>query len=203
VLSRRTRALARLRVVAGTAGGLRLVAPPGTVTRPTSDRVKEAMFSALEAHRGPLAGASVLDLYAGSGALAIEALSRGADRAVLVERDPRALDAIADNLEHTRLAARARVHRGDAVAFLGGLVPPEAPFDVVCCDPPYDLDAGVLSRVLALATAEGWLADGARLVIERAAAHPPILPSGWHSGWQRGFGDTLVVFAHREEGPTE
>ena len=163
------------RVIAGEQGGLRLVAPKGARTRPTTDRVKESVFAALGDAR--LAGALVLDGYAGSGALAIEALSRGAARAVLVDRDPRAIDAIRRNLATTRLADRASVHRRGFGGYLQGRTP-ERPFDLVLLDPPYNLAGPELARVLEALARPGWLADGAGVVIERsAAAGPPPLPA--------------------------
>lgn len=122
-----------MRVVAGSARGRRLVAPPGQDVRPTSDRVREAVFNALGS-LGAVRGSRVLDLFAGSGALGIEALSRGAAHATFVERDPRALRALEDNLTSTGLADRATVVRGDALDRLdrvpGGV-------DLVLADPPY------------------------------------------------------------------
>lgn len=180
-----------LRVIAGELGGLRLVAPKGSRTRPTADRVKESVFAALGNAR--LAGAVVLDGYAGSGALAIEALSRGAARATLIDRDPRAIDAIRRNLLSTRTADRATVGRRGLASYLSGH-PPTTPFDLVFLDPPYELTGTELARVLELVTAPGWLARDAAIVIERsAAAGPPSLPTGWGVSWERVYGDTLVV----------
>ena len=118
-----------MRVVAGTFKGRRLVAPRGTRTRPTADRVREALFSML----GDVGGARVLDLYAGSGALGIEALSRGADSAVFVESDARAIAAIERNL--ASIGVEATVWRRDVLRFLARA---DGPFDLVFCDPPYD-----------------------------------------------------------------
>jgi 16S rRNA (guanine966-N2)-methyltransferase len=183
-LTRRT-----LRVIAGTAGGLRLAAPRGDVTRPTSDRVRESVFGAL----GDVTDAVVLDLYAGSGALAIEALSRGAGRAVLVDRDRRAVEACAANLLHTRLRERARVQARSVPAFLSGAPVHEAPFDLVFLDPPYALTSNELSEVLGLLAEPRWLAPAARVVVERpAGAGRPELPEFWAVGWERAYGDTLV-----------
>jgi 16S rRNA (guanine966-N2)-methyltransferase len=185
-------------VIAGEQGGLRLVAPKGTRTRPTSDRVKESVFGALGA--GRLAGANVLDGYAGSGALAIEALSRGAARATLVDRDPRAVDAIRRNLASTRLTDRATVHRRGFGGFLTGRVP-DVPFDLVLLDPPYDVAGPDLARILAALAVPGWLAEDARVVIERsAAAGPPTFPDGWRVTWERVYGDTLVVLTGPDAG---
>ncbi len=186
------------RVIAGEQGGLRLVAPKGARTRPTSDRVKESMFGALGAAR--LAGAVVLDGYAGSGALGIEALSRGATRATFVDRDPRAVDAIRRNLASTRLGDRATVHRRGFGGYLVARVP-DVPFDLVLLDPPYDLAGPELARILASLATPGWLADGASVVVERSAsAGPPTLPPGWQVAWERVYGDTLVVLTGPDAG---
>jgi 16S rRNA (guanine966-N2)-methyltransferase len=185
-------------VVAGEHGGLRLVVPKGSRTRPTSDRVKESVFGALGA--GRLTGANVLDGYAGSGALAIEALSRGAARATLIDRDPRAIDAIRRNLASTRLADRATVRRRGFGGYLAGRVP-DVPFDLVLLDPPYDVSGPELARVLDALATPGWLAEGACVVVERsAAAGPPALPEGWRVTWERVYGDTLVVLTGPDAG---
>lgn len=179
-------------MVGGSAAGLRLLAPAGPGTRPTADRTKEAVFAAL----GSLTGAAVLDLYAGSGALAVEALSRGAARAVLVERDRRALDVIRTNLATTGLAAHARVDPRSVRAVLAGGPPSEAPFDLVLVDPPYDTPAGDLETVLGALAGPGWLAPGALVVLERPRTEDlPALPPGWRAAWRRSYGDTLVVLA--------
>jgi 16S rRNA (guanine966-N2)-methyltransferase len=180
------------RVIAGEAGGLRLTAPKGTRTRPTADRVKEALFAALGP--GRLIGAAVLDCYAGSGALAIEALSRGASTALLLDRDPLAVDAIRRNLSSTGLAPRAHVQRRAVGAAVKGPPPADAPFDLVFLDPPYDQPAGKLADVLAALAEPGWLAADGTVVVERAAsAGPPLLPQRWGVTWSRVYGDTLVV----------
>jgi 16S rRNA (guanine966-N2)-methyltransferase len=184
-----------LRVIAGEAGGRRLVSPPGERVRPTTDRVKESVFSALGPDR--LVGARVLDLYAGTGALAIEALSRGAARAVLVERDAAAARAIAANLESTGLAGRALLRRADVRAVVSA--PAVEAFDLIFLDPPYDLREPELAAVLERLAAGGWAAATATLVVERSGtATPPIWPSGWRSTWERCYGDTLMLFAQRE-----
>ena len=135
------------RVIAGSARGIRLAAP-GTGTRPLTDRVKQTLFAVLEPD---LEGAVVVDLYAGSGAGAIEALSRGAARAVLVEKDAGACRTIAENLRRTRLEADARVVRRDVVTWLAdpGGAATDAPFDLVLVDPPY-ADRQGLARALEL-----------------------------------------------------
>jgi len=181
-------------VIAGVAGGRRLVAPAGTGARPTTDRVKESVFAALGDAR--LRDAAVLDLYAGSGALAIEALSRGAARAVLVDRERAAVDAIRRNLDATGLADRARVQRGEVAAFVRRHPPAEAPFDLVLLDPPYDLPHVELEGVLERLAGPGWLVSGATVVVEQRTRDAPApLPERWAITWERGYGDTLVVVA--------
>ena len=136
--------VAGVRVVAGTARGRRLAAPPGRSTRPTGDRVREATFNALES-LGALRGAEVLDLFAGSGALGIEALSRGAARATFVDEDPRVLAVVRANLAATGLDGSARVVGSDALRYLAeeaGAV------DVALLDPPYRFDDGAWARLL-------------------------------------------------------
>jgi 16S rRNA (guanine966-N2)-methyltransferase len=181
-----------MRVIAGAAGGLPLVAPKRGSARPTTDRVKESLFAALGPDR--LVDASVLDLYAGSGALAIEALSRGASRAVLVDRDHTAVDAIRRNLATTRLRGQARVQSSTVATFLGGKPPAERPFDVVLLDPPYDTSAADVTRLLEALDDSGWLAPGATVVLERSSNAGPIAaPESWENAWERGYGDTLVT----------
>jgi 16S rRNA (guanine966-N2)-methyltransferase len=187
-----------LRVIAGAARGLRLATPTGSTTRPITDRAKESLFGHLTPE---LEGAHILDLFAGSGALAIEALSRGAERAVLVERDPDALEVIALNIARTRLTDRARVHRGDVVSFLGSLPAPEGPFDIVFCDPPFATEDEWVRSLLDALDRRGWMDEDAIVVVRRAA--PPVddavdgpravLPEGWGIRWRRTFGDTLVL----------
>jgi 16S rRNA (guanine966-N2)-methyltransferase len=184
-----------LRVIAGEAGGRRLVAPKGDV-RPTADRVKESLFAALGADR--IEGAVVLDLYAGSGALGIEALSRGAASAVFVDKDRRAHEALRTNLATTGLAARAQVRQSPVASFLGrparGPETEEA-FDLVFVDPPYDLAAAELTRALEALARPGVLAEAATVVIETRRDTPPALPPDWTVGWTRTYGDTLLTVA--------
>jgi 16S rRNA (guanine966-N2)-methyltransferase len=183
-------------VIAGTAGGRLLVVPKGSA-RPTTDRVKESLFAALGER--VIGDAAVLDLYAGSGALAIEALSRGAGRAVLVERDADCADAIRQNLEATGLTERARVHRGAVEGFLRRGAPPEAPFGLVFLDPPYDTPPTASAAVLEELAAPGWLGAGAAVVLEQASGGSrPRLPGSWTTAWERAYGDTLVAVATAE-----
>lgn len=174
-----------MRVIAGTAGGRRLVTPAGDRTRPTADRVREALFSSLERR---LPGARVLDLFAGSGAMAIEALSRGAAHATLVEHARPALAAIRTNLDRVGLADRATVV---AARLPGALARVEGPFDVVLLDPPYDLDAEVLAAVL-----EAFVdlcAPDAAVRLERATrADVPPWPVALLPGRTRRYGGTTI-----------
>jgi 16S rRNA (guanine966-N2)-methyltransferase len=173
--------------------GRRLTVPPGEGVRPTKDIVREAMFSALDA-RGAIVDAVVLDLYSGSGALAIESISRGAASALLVERDRGALDAIEVNIEHLGIGDRARVARANVVSFLDGPAPKDAPFDLVLADPPYDTPDDAVDDLLRALAAPGWLAADAMIAVERpvrAEVHPP---EGLRACWERTFGDTLMFF---------
>ncbi|MGB8020645.1 MAG: 16S rRNA (guanine(966)-N(2))-methyltransferase RsmD [Candidatus Nanopelagicales bacterium] len=150
------------RIISGTARGRHIKVPPGG-TRPTTDRVRESLFAALDHLIGGFAGKHVLDLYAGSGALGLEAASRGAEVAVLVERDRRTAAVARENAGVVG-AAGVRVVPAAVSAFLAGA---PASFDVVLADPPYDLPAAHLEAVLERICA-GWLADGAIVVVERA-----------------------------------
>ena len=173
------------RIVAGSAGGRRLAVPPRG-TRPTSERVREALFSALEAGYG-LDGARVLDLYAGSGALGLEALSRGAASATFVESDRRALDVLRTNAAALRLPGVV-VLPGTVESVLA--VPAEDPFDVILADPPYGTP---VDQVVALVADGGWLAPDGVLILERAARDGvPSLPSVLGVQRSRRYGDTVI-----------
>jgi 16S rRNA (guanine966-N2)-methyltransferase len=152
------------RIVAGSAGGRRLAVPPGERTRPTSDRAREALFATL-AGLVDLDGARVLDLYAGSGAVGLEAVSRGAAHALLVDADARAAAVARDNARTLGLQDRVTVRRDRVERVLAG--DPE-PHDLVFADPPYALGDDELGAVL-LRLAGGWLAPGAVLAVERAS----------------------------------
>jgi 16S rRNA (guanine966-N2)-methyltransferase len=191
----------RIRVIAGEMRGRKLTVPEGDLVRPTKDRVREAMFSALDA-RGGIVDAVVLDLFAGSGALAIESLSRGATRAVLVERDREALAAINHNIEHLGLNARTKVARADVTSFLATSPPSEAPFHLVLADPPYDTPTEEVTVMLAALTQPGWLAPDAFIAVERPARAEIQPPDGLRACWERTFGDTLMVFYDASDLPT-
>ena len=173
-----------MRVVAGTAGGRRLVAPPGTDTRPTTDRVKEATFNALDS-LGAVRGAAVLDGFAGSGGLGIEALSRGARTCTFVERARAAREAVEANLAGTGLAAGARVVGGDLLTHLGAT---DDVYDLVLLDPPHSTDAW--DAVLAAVAPR--LADDAVVVVESDRAVVPDDDLAWAVRREKRYGGTVV-----------
>jgi 16S rRNA (guanine966-N2)-methyltransferase len=181
------------RVIAGSARGTRLAAP-GEGTRPLADRVKQTLFAVLEP---VLEGAAVLDLYAGSGAGAIEALSRGAGRAVLVEKDPRACRTIAENLRRTDLASGARVVRRDVTTFLTEPAGAAAlgPFDLVLVDPPY-ADVAGLARALELVGPH--VRPGGLVVAKHFWRDAPPAAVGMLAAErERRFGETALTFYRR------
>ena len=162
----------------------------GTGTRPTTDRVRESLFNVLVS-RLDLDGVRVLDLYAGSGALGLEALSRGAASAVFVESDRRAADAIAANVAALGVHG-ASIRRAPVDAVLGS--PPAEPVDVVFADPPYEVPTSEVEAVIA-ALGAGWVAAGAVAVLERPAASEPVQwPQRWTAWPHRRYGDTRVEF---------
>jgi 16S rRNA (guanine966-N2)-methyltransferase len=181
------------RIIAGAAKGRRLLTPTGAGTRPTSDRVREAMFSALESELGAFAGLRVLDLYAGSGALGLEALSRGAGHVLLVDADARAVRTIRSNISAVGLPG-ARVVQSSALRALAGT--PPAPFDVVLADPPYAAPGDEVEPVLARLT-QGWLAPKATVVVERSTRDRPMTwPAGMHGERTRRYGETMLWYGH-------
>jgi 16S rRNA (guanine966-N2)-methyltransferase len=180
------------RIVAGAAGGRRLSVPPGDRTRPTSDRVREALFSALESvYGGALGGLRVLDLYAGTGALGLEALSRGAAHCLLVESDPRAAAVIRANVKAVGLPGAVVVASTVERALT---VPPDAPYDLVLADPPYAMVDADLSGVLVSLT-KGWLAPEAVVVVERDRRSAPVTwPDGITGSRERTYGETMLWY---------
>ncbi|MEV4411786.1 16S rRNA (guanine(966)-N(2))-methyltransferase RsmD [Catellatospora sp. NPDC049609] len=181
------------RIVAGRYGGRRLNAPTGRDTRPTSDRVREALFSALEAMTD-LAGARVLDLFAGSGAVGLEALSRGASHTLLVESDAKAVRVIRENIAALGAGATARVAAGRAGTVLAA-GPADGPYDVVFVDPPYVLPEAELTAVLAGLAGHGWLAEDAVLVVERSSRSPePTWVEGVTGERGRRYGETALWY---------
>lgn len=186
------------RIIAGICGGTPLASVPGSATRPTTDRVKEALFSRLEA-LGMVARARVLDLYAGSGALGVEAVSRGASTAELVESDAKAVGVCQRNarLVNDAVGRRAAtVHRGKVGSFLDGTTPGRH-WDLVFMDPPYPLSEDQLTRVLEALVAH--LAEDALVVVERSARSPePDWPEGLAHFGDRKYGETRLWFAEPE-----
>ncbi|MFB7453663.1 16S rRNA (guanine(966)-N(2))-methyltransferase RsmD [Streptomyces sp. NPDC056194] len=165
------------RVIAGSAGGRRLAVPPGNGTRPTSDRAREGLFSTWESFQG-LAGARVADLYAGSGAVGLEALSRGAAHALLIEADPRAAKTIRDNVRSIGLPG-AELRTGRAEQIVTGPAPVDS-YDLVFLDPPYAVSDDDLREILLTLRAGGWLSEDALVTVERSTR-------GGEFGWPEGF----------------
>jgi 16S rRNA (guanine966-N2)-methyltransferase len=181
-----------MRVIGGRLGGRRLRAPRGSATRPTSDKVREALFALL----GDVAGARVLDLFAGTGALGIEALSRGAAHALFVERDERALRALRENLRSLKLgAAEAEVRAADALAALRSARGRSETYDLVFIDPPYgrarELEADLVELLPPL------LASGARVVAESERRAPLRLALPLER--ERSYGDTSIRIHSHEQ----
>ncbi|MER8187460.1 16S rRNA (guanine(966)-N(2))-methyltransferase RsmD [Kitasatospora sp. NPDC094015] len=167
------------RVIAGTAGGRRLAVPPGRTTRPTSDKAREAMFSTLAALRGTVHGARMLDLFGGSGAVGLEALSRGAEHVLLVEADPSAARVIRENVRTLGLpGAEVRADRAERV--VAGSPPAGAPYDLVFLDPPYSVTDQEVCEMLITLRSGGWLDDEVLVTVERSTR-------GGEFGWPEGF----------------
>jgi len=165
---------------------------PPRGTRPTTDRVRESLFNVLAA-RLDLDGASVLDLYAGSGALGLEALSRGAAAALFVESDQRAAAVIGQNIT-TLGVAGASLRRGAVASVLAAGA--DEPVDLVFADPPYDLEAAEIEEMLAALTTRGWARSGTVAVLERPASGTSLRwPAGWEVWPERKYGDTRLEIA--------
>ncbi|WP_156688745.1 16S rRNA (guanine(966)-N(2))-methyltransferase RsmD [Mycobacterium sp. Marseille-P9652] len=179
------------RIIGGVAGGRRIAVPPRG-TRPTTDRVRESLFNILEARRD-LSGLAVLDLYAGSGALGLEALSRGAASALFVESDQRAASVITRNIETLGLPG-ATLRRGTVATVLAGGT--GTAVDLVVADPPYEVNADEFDAVLRALGDRGWVRSGTVAVVERAAASAPLAwPPGWSVWPPRVYGDTRLELA--------
>ncbi len=184
------------RIIGGSAGGRRLRTPPGEATRPTSDRVREALFSALEAELGSLSGLRVLDLYAGSGAVGLEAMSRGAGVLTAVESDRRTAKLVQQNA--TTLGLRqVEVVAQPVARFLRQR--PSAPYDVVFLDPPYALGNADLEEALALLVAEDWLVTGSVVVVERSTRSvEPAWPQGLAREREKAYGETVLWYVRAD-----
>ncbi len=193
-----------MRIIGGSLSGRTFSAPPGRGTRPTPDRVREALSSALEA-RGAIRGARVLDLFAGSGALAFEALSRGAAEAVLIDRDPRCIRILRDNADELGVSELVRTLRLDLLAPGAStkIVAPEGGFDLLFADAPYARSAGILPLLEALA-AEGKLSSGAWIAVEHEARQDWRWGEALASAANYRYGHTaisLAVFEAEEDHP--
>ncbi|MDO9379116.1 MAG: 16S rRNA (guanine(966)-N(2))-methyltransferase RsmD [Nocardioidaceae bacterium] len=179
------------RIIAGAARGRRLRTPSGSRTRPTTDRVRESLFASLVSELGGLDDLRVLDLYAGSGAVGLEALSRGASAAVMVEIDARTCEVARDNAATLGLPG-ARVVRSKVRSHLEGL--PDQPFDVVFLDPPYDVPADDVVDVLAALALPGWLSADAVVVVERSSRGGLTWPAGLEALRDRTYGETTLWY---------
>ncbi|GAA3391023.1 16S rRNA (guanine(966)-N(2))-methyltransferase RsmD [Cryptosporangium minutisporangium] len=182
------------RIVAGAAGGRRIDVPPGRGTRPTSDRAREAMFSAVQATLD-LDGAAVLDLYAGSGAVGFEALSRGAAHALLVESDPRAVRTLRANVGALKLPG-AEIWSGPVERFAAS--PASRRYDLVFADPPYELAAAALAAVLTDLESSGWLGSDALVIVERRTRDQPwVWPKPLVAVRERRYGEGTLWYGRR------
>lgn len=173
--------------------------PAGSATRPTSDRVREAVFTSLVSWLGTagedpattMAGIGLLDLYAGSGAIGLEAASRGAERVLLVEQDRRTTDLARRNADELGLAVRTRTARVEHLA----AEPPATPYDIIWLDPPYELAAEAVDAVLADLVAHGWLAESALVVLERSKrSADPVWPDIITEQWTKTYGETRIHY---------
>lgn len=183
---------AAMRVITGSAKGLRLKAPRGWSTRPTGDRVKEALFSILGSH---VVEARVLDLFAGTGNLGIEALSRGAATALFVDTSAECSKIIRENLMHTRLVEGGEVWRRDCIGALRQLIAAEQMFELIFCDPPYN--KGFVAQVLELVDTSAVLRAQGVLVFEHSAHEPLVATKSLQCFRQQTYGETRVSFLRR------
>lgn len=185
-----------MRIVAGRHRGRTLLVPPGTNVRPTSDRARESLFNILQS-RQPLADAVFLDLFAGSGAVGLEALSRGAGRAVFFEQASISLSALKQNIAALREEARSTVVPGDA-SKAGPRPAALPPADLVFLDPPYH--SGLIPPALTALLGGGWLAEDAVIVAEVAAKEELLPPQGFLAKDERRYGAAKFVFLGRTDG---
>ena len=180
------------RIIAGSHKG-RALKVPQSVTRPTSSRVREAIFSSVEHSHAGFTDVNVLDLFAGSGALALEAISRGAAYALMMENDPKAIAAIKENMSTLKIR-NARVQGGELFSHLISDLP-ENTFDVVFADPPYNLADDKITLMLEALSNRGWLAPDALIVVERDKYSDFMWPHEYTNISQRTYGDTVVSYA--------
>jgi len=187
------------RVIAGSAGGRRLAVPPGRDTRPTSDRAREGLFSTVLALLGPLEGLRVADLYAGSGAVGLEALSRGAAHALLVESHPRAIKVVRENAASLGLPGAQPV--ADKVERITRRPPGGEPYDLIFIDPPYALPDEAVTELLEALRDHGWTAEDALVAVERAARGPDLKwPEGYEALRDRRYGEAVFWYGRAGAG---
>ena len=180
------------RIIGGTAGGRRIRTPTGDSTRPTSDRVREALFSAVDAAVGSITGLRFLDVYAGSGAVGLEARSRGAGVVTLVEHDRRTAALIRENARTLSLTGIDVVAAPVARALAH---PPRAPYDVVFIDPPYAAPVDEVGGTLVALRDNGWLSPDAVVVVERSSRGDDLVwPAGFVGDRMRKYGETLLWY---------
>ncbi|KAB2337907.1 16S rRNA (guanine(966)-N(2))-methyltransferase RsmD [Actinomadura rudentiformis] len=184
------------RVIAGSAGGRWLAVPPGRDTRPTSDRAREGLFSTVLALLGPLDGLRVADLFAGSGAVGLEALSRGAAHALLVESHPRAFKVVRENAAALGLpGARPVADKVERVVRR----PPDEPYDLVFADPPYALTDAAVTDLLIDLRDNGWYTPDALVVVERSVRGPALeWPDGYTAERDRRYGEALFWYGRAD-----
>lgn len=181
------------RIIAGSAGGRRIAVPDGRGTRPTSDRAREALFASVLSDLGTLDGTRVLDLYAGSGAIGLEALSRGAAHALLVEADRRAAAVVRRNIGDLGLPGAELV--ADRVERVLERGPGGGHYDLVVADPPYIVTDNGITAVLGALRDRGWVADGALVVVERAGRGPDLCwPAGYRPERVRKYGEAALWY---------
>jgi 16S rRNA (guanine966-N2)-methyltransferase len=181
-----------VRIVGGRFRGRALKGPPSDAIRPTSDRLRETIFNILaHGYDDPVAGARVLDLFAGTGAMGLEALSRGAAFALFVDEGAGARGLIRENVEALGVGGQSRLFRRDATRM--GPAAPNEPFSLVFCDPPYG--KGLAERALASCAAGGWLTNDALVVVEEAQGVEVLLPEAFAEIERRDYGETKVAFA--------
>ena len=187
------------RIIAGSHRGRSIVMPSSGKTRPTTDRVREALFSALTAWAGTaseppeqtLQGLSFCDLFCGSGAVGLEAASRGAGPVLLVEGDRRVGQTAADNVASLGLAARVQISRVEQLVQRAA----DTTYDIVFADPPYDLEESAVERVLTSVVQQGWVAADGLLVVERSRRSAGLRwPAAFDDGWSRRYGETVLLF---------
>ncbi|MBD8869013.1 16S rRNA (guanine(966)-N(2))-methyltransferase RsmD [Nocardioides donggukensis] len=189
------------RIIGGSAGGRRLRTPPGSATRPTSDRVREALFSALEARVGTLSGLRFLDLYAGSGAIGLEARSRGAAAVTLVERDRRTARLISENATALGLGPVEVLAAGVETTL--ARTPPAA-YDVVFLDPPYPMPDDDVTAALTALVRHGWVAPEGMVVVERGTrGSDHAWPAGLEHQGDKRYGESVLRYGRRSQGDSD